>query len=220
MSEPTAEKAHTSDDGRMRSSDPSAVALWDSIGNRMANDKRTWTDILRSLGVKYAHPDDGWVNRDRNTHTRSWYPQFDDRPEVGDLIAFGSPPGGEHYRSWHDVWRGRKDRYAREQMDRLEGKPESSADGYRICRVTEVERRHGILGYHQSFAYEDTDERLPPRKPTRWQRIKRRLRLVIPPATKTSPAEPVGGPPSEEVSRGTVVAPSAGEHVVPPGEGR
>jgi hypothetical protein len=49
-------------------------------------------------------------------------------------------------------------------MKRLDGRPESSADGYRICRVTKVERRHGILGYHQSFEYEDTGERMPPRQ--------------------------------------------------------
>lgn len=156
---------YVSRDGLMSSADPKAVALWDDICARAEFAEMSWTDILRARGVKYAHPDDGWVKRDGTppSHTRSWYPQFDDRPEVGDLIAFGTPPGGEHYRSWHDVWRGRKDTYAREQMRRLDGQPESSADGYRICRVTKVDRRRGIL-YHQSFEYEDTGERMPPRQ--------------------------------------------------------
>ena len=162
---------YTSRDGLMSSADPSAVALWESIGARMATEKMSWTEALRAAGVKYAHPDDGWVHRDRNHHTRSWYPQFDDRPEVGDLIAFGWPTSGAHYRSWRDVWRGRRDRYAREQLADLDGQPESAAEGYRICRVVAVERRHGILGYSQSFDYEDIGERLPPRAPTLPQKV-------------------------------------------------
>lgn len=156
---------HTSEDGLLKSNDASAVSLWDDIGRRMADEKASWTEILRGMGVKLAHPDDGWVRRDSNHFSLSWYAQFDDRPEVGDLIAFGKPTDGEHYRSWHDVWTGRTDTYAREQMGQLAGKPESAADGYRICRVTSVERRHGILGYHQGFEYEDTGVRVPPRKP-------------------------------------------------------
>lgn len=165
---------YVSSDGLLSSNDPAAIELWESILGRGEDAKASWTDLLRARGVKYAHPDDGWVHRDRGTHTRSWYPQFDDHPEVGDLIAFGRPPDdGEHYRSWHDVWRGRKDAYAVEQMRRLVDQPESSACGYRICRVTAVDRHHGILGYHQSFTYEDTGERMPARAPRRrwwWSR--------------------------------------------------
>ena len=180
----------TSRDGLMSSFDPAAVALWEDITARAEFAKMSWTDTLRARGVKYAHPDDGWVNRDLGKHTRSWYPQFDDRPEVGDLIAFGRPPDGDHYRSWHDVWRGRKDTYAREQMRRLTGQPESSANGYRICRVTKVERRSSILGYHQSFEYEDTGERMPPRAPTMRQRVAARLRRTrATPPTKPATEE-------------------------------
>lgn len=163
---------YTSRDGLMSSADPDAVALWEDICSRSDAAESDWTARLRAAGVKLAHPDDGWVKRDRNQFSLSWYARFDDHPEVGDLIAFGSPPDGEHYRSWHDVWRGRKDDYAREQMKRLKDQPESSADGYRICRVTKVERRHGILGCHQSFEYEDTGVRMPPRRPVRrwWSR--------------------------------------------------
>lgn len=180
------ESAYTSSDGLMRSSDPDAVVLWESIVARAEFAKMSWTDILRARGVKLAHPDDGWVKRDQGKFSLSWYPQFDDRPEVGDLIAFGRPPDGEHYQSWHDVWRGRKDRYAREQMERLAGQPESSADGYRICRVTEVERRRGILGGGTltAYTYEDTGERMPPRAPTRWQQMKRRLGATTAPGKR------------------------------------
>lgn len=156
---------YTSADGLMSSSDPQAVALWESIGARMENNQFDWTERLRSAGIKLAHPDDGWVNRERNTFSLSWYAQFNDSPEVGDLIAFGTPPDREHYQSWHDVWRGRRDTYARERMERLKGEPESSAHGYRICRVTEVEARTGILGRHVTYAYEDTGVRLPHRAP-------------------------------------------------------
>lgn len=154
-----------SSDGLMESADPSAIALWESIGARMEDDKRTWTQRLREAGIKLAHPDDGWVNRERNTFTLSWYAQFNNTPDVGDLIAFGTPPGGAHYQSWHDVWRGRKDAYAREQMGRLKDQPESSARGYRICRVTEVDDRGGILGRRVTYSYEDTGTRVPPRAP-------------------------------------------------------
>lgn len=164
---------YTSRDGLMSSSDPAAVALWEDITARHEFAKMSWTDILRARGVKYAHPDDGWVNRERNRHTRSWYPQYDDHPEVGDLIAFGCPPGafyddteGRWYHSGHDRPKGSEFRTPAD-------KPECAASGYRICRVIKVERRSSVLGYHQSFEYEDTGERMPPRKPGRWRLLSR-----------------------------------------------
>lgn len=174
---------YVSSDGLMSSSDPAAVELWESIGARMANDEATWTEILRVRGVKLAHPDDGWVKRDRNRFHLSWYPQFDDHPEIGDLIAFGKPPSGDHYRSWHDVWRGRRDQYAREQMKRLDGQPESSADGYRICRVVNVNRTQTILahGLNTEVEYEDTGERMPARATSMIGRLLSKFRT--PPGT-------------------------------------
>lgn len=162
--------------GLMRSTDPKAIELWDRICTEYDNAQDRARAYLRSIGVKLAHPDDGWVKRrpdGSGSFHRSWYPLFDDRPEVGDLIAFGSPPEGEHYRSWHDVWRGRKDSYAREQMKRLKGQPESSANGYRICRVTKVERRASVLGYMQHFEFAATGETWPPVRPTTLGRLRR-----------------------------------------------
>ena len=49
----------------------------------------SWIIFLRrELGAKAAHPDDGWVNRDKNIVSFA-YPHFDDHPEVGDIIALG-----------------------------------------------------------------------------------------------------------------------------------
>lgn len=180
---PTSESGYTSSDGLMRSADPRAVALWEDITARAEFAEMSWTEILRARGVKLAHPDDGWVKREQSRFHLSWYPQFDDRPEVGDLIAFGKAPDREHYQSWHDVWRGRTDQYAREQMERLTGRPESAASGYRICRVVSVTRRPTILahGLNTDIEYVDTGERMPPRKPTRWQWVRERLGVRKPP---------------------------------------
>lgn len=153
-----------SSDGLMESSDPAAVALWESIGARMEDDKRNWTQRLRDAGIKLAHPDDGWVNRDRNTFSLSWYAQFNDSPQVGDLVAFGTPPDGDHY----EPRRSASDQHRRtEYHKRPINLPESANSGYRVCRVTAVEDRTGILGRHVTYAYEDTGMRLPPQAPRR-----------------------------------------------------
>lgn len=81
---------YTSSDGLMSSADPQAVALWESICNDQASEQVKATALLKARGVKLEHPDDGWVNRERNSITPS-YPRFDERPAVGDLIALGWP---------------------------------------------------------------------------------------------------------------------------------
>ena len=139
----------TSRDGLMSSADPKAVDLWESITADNESAERNWTEILRSAGVKLAHPDDGWVERDRNTFSLSWYPAFNDNPQVGDLIAFGSPPQTNHYRP-------------------RDGKPESAHDGYRICRVTKVDDRSGVLARIVTYHYEDTGARMPARARRKW----------------------------------------------------
>jgi len=62
-----------------------------------------WKVGLAKIGVKLAHPDDGWVNREKN-YLRPCYPYFDNKPQVGDLIALGSAPF--HYTNsdvYHDI---------------------------------------------------------------------------------------------------------------------
>lgn len=48
-----------------------------------------WCDEMQKQGVKAVHPDDGWVNRERNS-VHFCYPDFNLRPGVGDLIALGN----------------------------------------------------------------------------------------------------------------------------------
>ncbi len=58
----------------------------------MATSRKTWVAALREQGVKAAHPDDGWVDRDRN-EVHLAYPDFNDGLGVGDLLALGWPSG-------------------------------------------------------------------------------------------------------------------------------
>lgn len=84
------EATHTLRDGTVVSGRADCVALALDIEQRMLAQEGGWVTRLRAAGVKAAHPDDGWVNRDRNT-VRLEYPRFNDRPQVGDLIALGVP---------------------------------------------------------------------------------------------------------------------------------
>lgn len=71
---------------------PEVVALWHDICDKQETTKRDWIAKLRAKGVKAAHPDDGWVDRENST-VCFCYPQFDDGPQVGDRIALGWPDG-------------------------------------------------------------------------------------------------------------------------------
>ncbi len=50
--------------------------------------------LVGTYGVKAIHPDDGNVDRGKNSVCLA-YPIYNARPAVGDLVALGSPP---HYR--------------------------------------------------------------------------------------------------------------------------
>lgn len=64
----------------------------DRLRSRMAQDKspekELWINKLRSSGVKAAHPDDGWVNREYD-FVSLCYPAFNDGLKAGDLVALG-----------------------------------------------------------------------------------------------------------------------------------
>lgn len=77
-------------DGLMSSSDPKAVATWNAVGVSMAQEQRAASAHLMAEGVKLEHPDDGWVDRQKNS-VRPCYPPFNLSPKVGDLIALGRP---------------------------------------------------------------------------------------------------------------------------------
>jgi hypothetical protein len=66
------------------------VIEYANICRQMQEKKREWIEILRSDGVKAAHPDDGWVNREENK-VHLTYPQFNDGVGIGDRIALGTP---------------------------------------------------------------------------------------------------------------------------------
>ena len=79
---------------------PDLVAQFVATSERLEDEERLWIAQLRSIGIKAAHPDDGWVKRDRSKYhdfVQFCYPQFDDGVQVGDRIALG----------WHDRYRVR-----------------------------------------------------------------------------------------------------------------
>lgn len=84
---------HRSRDGLCASSDPAVVAQWDSIGHEMQVEQERASAELRSLGVTAEHPDDGWVDRERNT-VQLVYPAFNNSAKEGDVIALGWPWSG------------------------------------------------------------------------------------------------------------------------------
>ena len=70
-----------------------AVSLFADVAAGMERNQDSWIAALRAAGVRAAHPDDGWVDREENT-VYFCYPQFDDGVAVGDLIALGWPQWG------------------------------------------------------------------------------------------------------------------------------
>ena len=70
------------------------VAFAEQAERESAARMRDWVSTLIAQGVKAAHPDDGWVDREANTVTFA-YARFDLDPQIGDLIALGDP---EKYR--------------------------------------------------------------------------------------------------------------------------
>jgi len=49
-----------------------------------------WIKRLRSQGVKAAHPNDGWINRELK-RIDFVYPDFYDGVVIGDRVALGTP---------------------------------------------------------------------------------------------------------------------------------
>ena len=72
------------------SGDAKFVMLWAEICRNQELEKAEWVDMLRSNGIKAAHPNDGWINRERDYLTFQ-YPQFNDGADIGDLVMLGWP---------------------------------------------------------------------------------------------------------------------------------
>lgn len=64
------------------------VRIYDDVCRKSEESNAQWITKLRAAGIKAAHPDDGWVDRERN-EIHLAYPQFHDGLEVGDLLALG-----------------------------------------------------------------------------------------------------------------------------------
>jgi hypothetical protein len=152
---------HTSKDGLLSSNDLDAVALWDQLQVERIDRQSSWNDALRKMGVKLAHPDDGWV-KNRGTEFEylhlSWYPEFNDDPEVGDLMALGCPSTSGLFK------------YS-------DANENCAWEGYRIVRVTLVDIKTAPLGgLVEKYHFEDTGIRYPSLEPKK--EAKKRFRLM------------------------------------------
>lgn len=74
----------------MKPNSTAFAELWVNICLDSQRQHDRWVSDLRAQGVKAAHPDDGWVDRERDS-VQFAYPQFDDGPQVGDVIVLGWP---------------------------------------------------------------------------------------------------------------------------------
>ena len=61
-----------------------------AINLEMREKKERWIEALQRAGVVAAHPDDGWVDRAKNS-MQMVYPHFSGLIEVGSRIALGQP---------------------------------------------------------------------------------------------------------------------------------
>jgi hypothetical protein len=66
----------------------SFVATYNRVVQESREAEAAWIADLRERGIKAAHPDDGWVDRENNIVTFC-YPQFNSGVTVGDQIALG-----------------------------------------------------------------------------------------------------------------------------------
>lgn len=77
-------------DGTRVSGQADAVGRALAIDRDMQAQRRQWIADLRERGIKAAHPDDGWVDRDEDK-IHLCYPDFNDGLAVGGLLALGWP---------------------------------------------------------------------------------------------------------------------------------
>lgn len=72
-----------------RCTNPAFEARWVQICAEHESKQNAWVEQMRELGCAAAHPDDGWVDRRKNT-VFLCYPYFERKPvKIGDRIALG-----------------------------------------------------------------------------------------------------------------------------------
>lgn len=81
---------YKSNDGLVESNNVEVINIWNEVDTNMKQAEYDWIAKLYSEGVKAAHPDDGWVDREQNIVTLV-YPQFNAGVGIGDTIALGRP---------------------------------------------------------------------------------------------------------------------------------
>lgn len=74
----------------LKTNDPGIGKSWAEICREGQSQQDAWIATLRKQGVRGAHPDDGWVNRQAN-EVQFVYPQFMDGVQAGSLVALGWP---------------------------------------------------------------------------------------------------------------------------------
>lgn len=62
--------------------------LFKKFQQEYKDDNKKWVQDLRDQGFKAAHPDDGYVDREKN-NVYFAYPHFDDGVNIGDKIVLG-----------------------------------------------------------------------------------------------------------------------------------
>lgn len=66
-----------------------ALATFARLTREYEANQLEWARTLMRQGIKAAHPDDGWVDRKKNTFVLM-YPEFRSDISVGSLVALGN----------------------------------------------------------------------------------------------------------------------------------
>lgn len=76
--------------GLIRTDDTEFAKKWTASCLEAQQEQDEWIKLLRLDGIKAAHPDDGWVNRQENKISLV-NPQFNDGVNVNSIVAIGDP---------------------------------------------------------------------------------------------------------------------------------
>lgn len=80
---------YRTEDGLVSSNNLDVIERWNMASYERDIKLNIRNRYLRSIGIKAFHPDDGWVDRERNSVILA-YPYFEDKNiKVGDKIALG-----------------------------------------------------------------------------------------------------------------------------------
>lgn len=81
----------SSEDGLVQGLDKTGMEFVEGYerASRDAIDKeQSWIELLQTLGIVAAHPDDGWHNREEK-HFGICYPAFNNGIKIGSMVALG-----------------------------------------------------------------------------------------------------------------------------------